>query len=83
MQAANKIMAKEIKPESATYQFRIEGVLPDTWAEWFDGFDINHEQGKETVISGEVIDQTQLHSLLERIRDLGLTLLEVKKMEEY
>ena len=73
-------MARGMKPESATYQCKIKGILPNTWTEWFDWFEIKHELGRQRLITGDVIDQTQLPSLLERIRDLGLTFLKVKNL---
>lgn len=35
-----------------------------------------------TVISGKVVDQAQLHGLIERIADLGLELLSVERVGE-
>ena len=57
-QAAHKLMAKGMKPETATYQFKIKGILPNTWTEWFDWFEIKHELGRQRLITGDVIDQT-------------------------
>ena len=68
--------------DSKTYQIRVQGHLPDSWSEWFGGFEINTRPNGESVMTGEITDQTALHSLLERIRDIGLTLIEVKRLDE-
>jgi hypothetical protein len=47
---------------------------------------INYEQNAEgltiTILTGVVQDQAGLHGLLSRIRDLGLTLITVQRMDE-
>jgi len=42
---------------------------------------ITHETSGETVLSGLVVDQAALHGLLACVRDLGLTLLSVSRVE--
>lgn len=61
------------------YEIRIKGHLNDRWTEWFDGMTITREANGETLISGLVVDQAELHSLLRRVRDLGLPLVLVKR----
>ena len=56
------------------------GVLDDRWAAWFDGLQISG-QGEETVICGLVADQPALHGLLTKVRDLGLCLISVRRLE--
>jgi hypothetical protein len=72
---------KQTSQEKATYQIRLKGHLPDNWSDWFDGFTIDNQPTGETVLTGEIVDQTALYSLLQRIRDLGLTLIEVKRLD--
>jgi hypothetical protein len=62
------------------YQIRVEGQLNSHWTHWFEGMAINRE-GSTTVITGPVTDQSQLHGLLHRIRDLNLTLISVNKLD--
>jgi len=64
------------------YQIRVGGTLPDNWSDWFGGFEIENLPTAETMLTGEIIDQASLHSILQRIRDLGMTLIEVKKIEQ-
>lgn len=65
----------------AVYQVRVKGTLDETWCDWFDGFSITPQTGGETLLTGPVRDQTALHGLLSKIRDLGLPLLLVKRVE--
>lgn len=65
----------------ALYQIRVRGNLENKWSEWFDGLAITLKSNSETVLKGVVADQAALHGLLAKVRDLGLPLLEVKRLE--
>ena len=70
------------KRESGTiYQIRVEGHLDRRWSDWFDGFTITYPSDNETLLQGRVVDQAALHGLLMKIRDLGLSLLSVRRVE--
>ena len=64
-----------------TYHIKVKGTLDRKWSDWFDGFDILYEVEGETLLVGMVRDQAALHGLLSKIRDLGLPLLTVQRME--
>jgi hypothetical protein len=64
-----------------TYRIRIKGHLAAHWAEWFDGMTITRLDNGEMLIEGAVIDQAALHGMLNHIRDLGLPLLAVDRIE--
>jgi hypothetical protein len=66
---------------SVVYQIRVKGSLDETWADWFDGFSITPQSSGETVLTGPVRDQAALHGLLSKIRDLGLPLVGVERIE--
>lgn len=59
------------------YEIKIKGLLDPRWADWFAGLTLTHLQGNETLLSGSLPDQAALHGLLERIRDLNITLISV------
>lgn len=56
----------------------VQGCLDENWSEWFDDFKISHTMANETLLQGEVQDQSAMYGLIARLRDLGLSLLEVK-----
>jgi hypothetical protein len=63
------------------YQIRVKGTLEERWSDWFDGFTLTPQVGAETLMTGPVTDQAALHGLLSKIRDLGLPLLSVRRVE--
>ena len=64
----------------ARYEIRVAGVLDSRWAAWFSGLQISG-QGDETVICGLLADQAALHGVLTKVRDLGLCLLSVRRLD--
>ena len=65
---------------SAGYEIRVEGVLDQRWTTWFEGLEIASDHS-QTVISGPVPDQAALHGLLNRVCDLGLVIVSVRRLE--
>ena len=63
------------------YHIRVQGILDEKWSDWFDGFTITPQADDETLLVGPVPDQAALHGLLGKIRDLGLPLLSIKRVE--
>jgi hypothetical protein len=59
------------------YEIKIKGHLDSCWSDWFAGMTLTTLEGNETLLSGHLPDQAALHGLLERIRDLNLTLISV------
>jgi hypothetical protein len=64
----------------ARYEFRVDGILDGRWADWFGGLQVSSE-GAQTLIAGLVADQPALHGVLAKIRDLGLCLISVRRIE--
>ena len=64
------------------YQIIIQGPLPKNWSDWIDGFKIVQRDSVNTKLCGPFVDQASLHGLLAKIRDWGLTIILIEKMEE-
>ena len=62
-------------------KIKIEGHLDHKWNDWFEGMELSHE-GDDTILSGSVIDESNLHGILNQIRDLNLKLISVNPHEE-
>lgn len=67
--------------EAGYYEIRLTGHLDAHWIAWFDGLAVTREADGTTVISGVIVDQAALHGVLQRVRDLGLPLLSVERVE--
>jgi hypothetical protein len=63
------------------YEIRIKGHIGDSWSTWFEGLTIRHEKSGETVLTGPLMDQAALYGLLMKIRDLGLSLIALNRVE--
>jgi hypothetical protein len=66
-----------LEPGAGWDRIRIQGRLEHRWSAWFDGMTLTLDGDGTTVLRGRVSDQAALHGLIQKVRDLGLTLLEV------
>jgi hypothetical protein len=66
---------------TTTYRIVVDGELSDRYATAFEGMDMEAASG-QTIIMGEVVDQPQLHGILDRINSLGLKLVSVEPLPE-
>ena len=78
--------SNDLEPETdpgqpTIYQIRVQSHLGSDWADWFDGLTIVLEANGDTLLTGPVIDQAALHGLLKKVRDLGMPLLSVIRIE--
>ena len=64
-----------------TYRIHLQGELGQRWEKWFEGFTLTTEPDL-TVLTGEIPDQTALHGLLAKIRDLGIPILLVEQIRQ-
>ena len=64
------------------YQVRIEGELGEEWADWFGGSAISREKDGITLLTCAVADQAALDGLLRKLRDLGLPLISVNRIDD-
>lgn len=67
--------------KQAIYTIQVKGNLGQHWSDWFDSFEILLQANDETMLVGPVADQAALHGLLHKIRDLGLPLLSVNRVD--
>lgn len=67
--------------ESGFYEIRIKGHLVGQWADWFEDMSITLEDNGDTLLTGLVVDQSALYGLLKRVRDLGMPLISVNRLE--
>ena len=63
------------------YQIRIRSHLTPDWSDWFGGLSVVQSQSGDTLLVGS-FDQAGLHGVLERIRDLNLTLVSLTLLDE-
>jgi hypothetical protein len=63
------------------YEIRVRGELDRHWSAWFEGLEVSSDQPGQTTIAGPVADQAALHGLLAKVRDLGLPLLSVRRID--
>jgi hypothetical protein len=66
----------------AVYQIKVKGKLGIQWCEWFDGIKIK-TNGSITTLTSKLIDQSTLHGILVRIRDLGLPLISLERVNSW
>ena len=66
--------------ETAVYEIRVEGRLGTEWSEWFADLRVTVDECGDTILTGP-IDQSGLHGVLRRVRDLGLPLISVARTE--
>lgn len=67
--------------EMGYYEIRLKGHLDHRWADWFEGLTITLEDNGETQLAGIVVDQAALHGFLRKVRDLGMDLLSVNRID--
>jgi hypothetical protein len=67
--------------EKAYYEILVQGQLDDHWSAWFDGLTLTHKADNTTLLCGSLADQAALYGLLDKTRDLGLTLVSVRRID--
>jgi ketosteroid isomerase-like protein len=66
---------------ASRYAIRVQGALDARWSAWFGGLDVCVRPPGETTLTGLIRDQSELHGVLARIRDLGLPLVGVRRLD--
>jgi hypothetical protein len=68
-------------PGPPRYEIVLRGSLDESWSDWLGGLELRVTPSGETVATGPIQDQAELHGLLERIRDMGIELLAVRRLD--
>ncbi len=63
------------------YEIRLKGHLDPRWAAWFDGLSLTTADDGTTALRGPVVDQAALHGVLQKVRDAGLPLVSVNRLD--
>jgi hypothetical protein len=61
-----------------TYAIRVAGHLDDHWSAWLGELEVSRDDDGTTTVIVAVADQTQLHGVLARLRDIGVVLTELR-----
>jgi hypothetical protein len=64
------------------YAIQIKEQIPSRWSIWFEGLTITNLEEGGSILSGPVADQSALHGLLAKVRDLNLTLVSISQFDE-
>jgi hypothetical protein len=66
----------------ASYHICVESHLGLEWSEWFEPFTLSWDGEDKTILTGQRVDQAALYGMLNKLRDLGLPLISVIRVEE-
>jgi len=77
----NKQNSETDQGQPVIYEIRIEGHLGQQWTDWFEDLSITLEDDGNTLLAGPIVDQAALYGLLKKVRDLGMPLLSVIRVE--
>jgi hypothetical protein len=78
---SNELEPKPTPSQPVIYQIRLKGHLDSQWTDWFEGLTITLEEDGDTLLTGPVVDQAALHGLLKKVRDLGMPLVSVNRVQ--
>ena len=67
--------------EPSWYEFRLQGHLAPRWTAWLDEMTLTTHGDGTTRLRGPVVDQAALYGLLNKLRDIGLPLVSVQRVE--
>ncbi len=78
---SNKLNPNNDPRQPKVYEIRIKGHLGCQWTDWFGGLTITLEDNGDTLLTGPVVDQAAMHGLLKKVRDLGMPLISVNRVQ--
>lgn len=63
------------------YVIVVDVGLQTDWASWFGEFEVEVD-GETTRLTGSITDQSALHGVIARLRDLGLPIITINRISE-
>jgi len=63
------------------YRIELQSEVEGDWSEWLGGLTLQHTADGRTILTGTLADQCALHGLLARIRDLGIPILLLARLD--
>lgn len=75
---------RSVKQSPVLYEIQVEGYLDSRWSDWFGGMELTNVEtdGGLTILTSSIPDQSALHGFLAKIRDLGLVLVSVRRIDQ-
>ncbi len=64
------------------YQIRIKGHLDDHWSEWLGSLTFARHPDGTTTLDGKIVDRAALYGVLNKLKDMGLTLISVNEVKK-
>lgn len=68
--------------EPDRYAIRFKGYLNYPWWDWLDNVTIDQTDDGDTILICSIVDQAALHGVLKKVRDLGLKLVSINRVED-
>jgi len=67
--------------EPDRYAIRFKGHLTYPWWDWLDNVTLDQTDDGDTILTCSIVDQAALHGVLKKVRDLGLKLVSINRVE--
>ncbi len=64
------------------YRITLKGNIKANWSEWFDRWTVSYTEPDITVLQSGIVDQSALHGVIQKIRDLNLPIISVERVSE-
>jgi hypothetical protein len=77
----SNIALKKPASQPSRFEIRVKEQIDEKWLPWFDEFTITCAESGETLLIGTITDQAALYGLIDKIRDLNLTLISVNEIK--
>jgi hypothetical protein len=72
-------------PNEARYEIRVGGHLDQRWSDWFEGMEVTEAFDQSgapiTILTGIIVDQSALHGILAKVRDIGIPIFSINRIE--